>query len=430
MDHDGHVLEWNPAAEKTFGYTRDEVIGREMAELIIPPSMRDAHRQGLAKYLLTGVGPVIARRIEITAMRKDTSEFPTELSITPVKSDGAPTFTGYLRDITEQKAAESERNRLLTAEREARQDAEKANRMKDEFLSIVSHELRTPLNAIVGWAQLLNTGKADAADLKEGLSVIQRNARIQTQIIEDILDMSRIISGKVRLEVQRIELPGVIEAAMESMQPAADAKSIRLQKVLDPHVGQVSGDASRLQQVVWNLISNAIKFTPKEGRVRVTLERVNSHVEIGVSDTGEGIKPEFLPHVFERFRQADSATTRRHGGLGLGLSIVKHLVELHGGSVQALSAGEGQGSTFRVMLPLTPLQLDHDTFNQKNAEAANDAATQHDGQMLTGIKVLVVDDEPDAPFASAACWRIATLKSQPRTPSMKPCRLSARSIRT
>jgi PAS domain S-box-containing protein len=287
MDHQGNVIEWNPAAERTFGYARDEVLGRPMAEVIIPSSLREAHRQGLAKYLATGDGPVIGKRIEITAMRKDGNEFPVELSITPVKSDGSPIFTGYLRDITDQKDAEKERNRLLSAEREARHDAEKANRLKDEFLSIVSHELRTPLNAILGWSQLLGAGGMSQEDLREGLQVIQRNARVQTQIIEDILDMSRIISGKVRLDVQRVDLPHVIEAAIESMEPAAAAKGIRLQKVLDPLAGPVSGDPARLQQVVWNLVSNAIKFTPKEGRVRVTLERINSHVEISVSDTGE-----------------------------------------------------------------------------------------------------------------------------------------------
>jgi PAS domain S-box-containing protein len=396
MDHHGKVVEWNPAAERTFGYTRDEVLGRQMAEVIIPPSLREAHRQGLTKYLATGDGPVVGKRIEITAMRKDGGEFPVELSITPVKSEGPSIFTGYLRDITDQKEAERERNRLLSAERDARHDAEKANRMKDEFLSIVSHELRTPLNAILGWSQLLGAGGMNEEDLQEGLQVIQRNARVQTQIIEDILDMSRIISGKVRLDVQRVDLPHVIEAAIESMEPAATAKGIRLQKVLDPLAGPVSGDPARLQQIVWNLVSNAIKFTPKEGRVRITLERVNSHVEVGVSDTGEGIKPEFLPYVFERFRQADSATTRRHGGLGLGLSIVKHLVELHGGTVQARSSGEGQGSTFCVALPLSPLQLGDDGDFRHHPETSDGEAMDFTALTLKGVRVLIVDDEPDA----------------------------------
>lgn len=399
MDHAGRVVEWNPAAEKTFGFTRTEAIGREMAELIIPPALREAHRKGLARYLATGEGPVIGKRIEITAIRKSGAEFPIELGITPVTSQRAPMFlmfTAYLRDITDRKLAETERNRLLSAEKDARQDAEKANRMKDEFLSIVSHELRTPLNAILGWSQLLAGGKGDEQEVKEGLEVIQRNARVQTQIIEDILDMSRIISGRVRLDVQRVDLPPVVEAAIESMLPAAAAKHIRLQKVLDPLAGPVSGDPARLQQIVWNLISNAIKFTPKNGQVRVTLERVNSHVEISVSDSGEGIKPEFLPHVFERFRQGDNASTRRHGGLGLGLSIVKQLAELHGGSVQAKSLGEGHGATFRVALPLMPLQPYDEGRDREHPRTTVTAPGDCEFPKLTGVKVLVVDDEPDA----------------------------------
>ena len=225
--------------------------------------------------------------------------------------------------------------------------------MKDEFLATLSHELRTPLNAILGWARILSTGPVDPEDLQEGLEVIDRNAKVQAQIIEDLLDVSRIISGNLRLDVQRVNVAEVIEAAIAAVTPAAEAKGVRLKKVLDPLAGPVSGDPARLQQVVWNLLTNAVKFTPKGGRVQVLLERVNSHVEISVIDTGIGIRPEFLPHVFERFRQADSSTTRRHGGLGLGLAIVKQLAELHGGTVRAKSPGEGQGSTFVVSLPIT-----------------------------------------------------------------------------
>ena len=396
MDHRGLVVEWNPAAERTFGFTRSEALGREMAELIIPPHLRERHRSGLARYVATGEGPVVGKRFEITAVRKDGSEFPVELAISRIPVDGPPMFTGHIRDISDVKRAEEERARLLASEQQARRDAEAANRMKDEFLSVVSHELRTPLNAILGWAQILASGDGGAEDVKEGLEVIQRNARVQTQIIEDILDMSRIISGKVRLDVQRVDLASVIEAATDSMRPAADAKGIRVQLVLDPLAGPVSGDPARLQQVVWNLLSNAIKFTPRGGRVRVTLERVNSHVEISVSDTGEGIKPEFLPHVFERFRQAEASTTRRHGGLGLGLSIVKQLVELHGGSVQAKSAGVGQGATFRVALPLTPLRIEDDERNRQHPTGAPSGPPDIQAPALAGVKVLVVDDEPDA----------------------------------
>ena len=254
-----------------------------------------------------------------------------------------------LRDITERRA-------MLEAERAARSHAERMNLMKDEFLATVSHELRTPLNAILGWSQLLATGTASAEDMREGLETIGRNARAQTQLIEDLLDMSRIVSGKVRLDVQRVDLAEVVHAAMNTVRPMADAKEIRLRKILDPMVNSVSGDPNRLQQVAWNLLSNAVKFTPKGGSVDVVLERVNSHVELAVNDSGIGIEPEFLPHVFERFRQADSSTTRKQGGLGLGLAIVKQLVELHGGSIRAKSEGEGKGAAFIVSLPLAPVR--------------------------------------------------------------------------
>jgi signal transduction histidine kinase len=235
---------------------------------------------------------------------------------------------------------------LLASEREARGEAERASRIKDEFISTVSHELRTPLHAILGYVQLLQRSET-SKDQADGLSVIERNAKVQAQIIEDLLDMSRIISGKVRLDVKTIDMVQVVEAAIATVRPAVDAKTIRIHSLLDPKAGPVLGDSGRLQQVVWNLLANAIKFTPKGGRVQVVMERINSHLELRVSDTGQGIKPEFLPHVFDRFRQSDSAVTRRHGGLGLGLSIVKQLVELHGGQVAAFSPGEGQGATLQ-----------------------------------------------------------------------------------
>ncbi|MEA2711268.1 MAG: hypothetical protein QOF78_3869, partial [Phycisphaerales bacterium] len=223
-------------------------------------------------------------------------------------------------------------------------EAERLGRIKDEFLANLSHEIRTPLNAILGWSQLLKPGQTSPADLAEGLDVITRNARTQARLIDDLLDMSRIISGKMRLEVQRVDLPAVIDAAIGSVEPAAQAKEIKLQKVVDPIAGPVTGDPNRLQQVVWNLLSNAIKFTPKGGRVQVVLERSNSHVELSVSDTGKGIDREFLPHVFERFSQADTSAAKGYRGLGLGLAIVKSLSELHGGSVRVKSGGVDKGT--------------------------------------------------------------------------------------
>jgi CheY-like chemotaxis protein len=269
--------------------------------------------------------------------------------------------------------------------------------MKDEFLATLSHELRTPLNAILGWSQLLKTGGKDSADFEQGIEVIDRNARAQTQIIEDLLDMSRIISGKVRLDVQRVDLAPVVAAAVDALKPTADAKGVRLHVVLDPRAGPVSGDPSRLQQVFWNLLSNAVKFTPRGGRVQVLLERVNSHLELSVIDTGEGISAEFLPFVFDRFRQSDASTTRQHGGLGLGLAIVKQLVELHGGSISAKSAGEGKGSTFTVALPMTVIQPDVvEPVAKRHPTAKGTPVSVEHCADIAGLKVLVVDDEPDA----------------------------------
>ena len=305
-------------------------------------------------------------------------------------------WCGTNTDISETRRAEEERARLLDQAQRARAEAEAANRMKDDFLATLSHELRTPLNAILGWARLLRSGKAGAEDVEEGLDAIERNSKVQAQLIEDLLDISRITSGTLRLDVQPVDLAAVIQAAIVAVSPAADARGVRIHKLLDSLVGPVTGDPARLQQVVWNLLSNAVKFTPKEGRVQVLLERVNSHVEISVIDTGQGIRPEFLPHVFDRFRQADATTTRRSAGLGLGLSIVKQLVEMHGGTVRAKSPGEGQGATFTVTLPITvvhPRDPGPERARPKEPEPGDLTCAR---EPLKGVRVLVVDDEPDA----------------------------------
>jgi signal transduction histidine kinase/CheY-like chemotaxis protein len=274
-------------------------------------------------------------------------------------------------------------------------EALEANRLKDEFLAVLSHELRTPLNAIVGYSRLLRGKILTGEKAERGLDTLERNATSLTQIVEDILDVSRIVSGKIRLDVQPVELPLIVDNAVATMQPAADAKSIHVQTLVDPRVGPVAGDPDRLQQVVWNLLSNAVKFTPKRGRVQVRVERVNSHVEIVISDTGVGIRPEFLPHVFERFRQADAGTTRKAGGLGLGLAIVKHILDLHGGIVQATSAGEGQGATFRVTLPLMIVHPERVAASREHPRTERRAAVTELGD-LRGVRVLAVDDEADA----------------------------------
>ncbi|EYF05393.1 Hypothetical protein CAP_3310 [Chondromyces apiculatus DSM 436] len=294
------------------------------------------------------------------------------------------------------KQAAEEREHLLDAERAARSEAERVSLLKDQFLATLSHELRTPLNAILGWSHILRARSREHEQFREGLTVIERNSKIQVQLIEDLLDMSRIISGKILLDVQRVEVEEVVRAAVASVSHSAEAKDIRLEMTLDAAAGAVRGDPNRLQQCFWNLLSNAIKFTPKGGHILVGLQRVNSHVEVCVVDSGQGIKPEFLPHMFERFRQADASTTRRHGGLGLGLSIVKHLVELHGGAIHAVSAGEGQGAAFTIELPIVAVHEAAPASRREHAEAYVEGSSPLEHPSLEGITVLAVDDEPDA----------------------------------
>ncbi|MBA4017072.1 MAG: hypothetical protein C0483_07870 [Pirellula sp.] len=304
---------------------------------------------------------------------------------------------GVTLDITDRKHDEDRRSALLEAERSARSSAERAGRMKDEFLATLSHELRTPLNAILGWSQILKMTGTDSAEAAEGVDVIERNARAQAQIIEDLLDMSRIISGKIELDVQHVDLAAVVRSSVHTMQPAADAKEIHIETKLDARATSILADTNRLQQVFWNLLSNAVKFTSRGGLVRVALQRVDSHIEIRVIDSGEGIDPAFLPHVFDRFRQADATTTRRHGGLGLGLAIVKQLVELHGGSIRAESAGLGKGSTFVVSLPLSAVQTAPSPTpeRRRSGDAAKLTVPKSESRFV-GLKILVVDDEADA----------------------------------
>jgi PAS domain S-box-containing protein len=303
-------------------------------------------------------------------------------------------FIGSCVDVTDSKTLQAEREDTLKAERAAREEAERVGRLKDEFLATVSHELRTPLNAILGWATLLRRLQPGGEDHSRGLETIERNARVQGQIIADLLDMSRIISGKVQLDVQSIDLAEVVNAALDAVRLSIEAKKLRLRVTLDARAGRIRGDAGRLQQVFWNLLTNAVKFTPSGGRIDVIMERVNSHVEVCVEDSGAGIRPEFLAFVFDRFRQADSTTTRKHGGLGLGLSIVKHLVELHGGSVRVKSAGEHQGSTFIVALPISVIRSE-DGKPERPAFSDVDVSTI-ELPSLAGARVLIVDDQPDA----------------------------------
>ncbi|MDZ7958624.1 MAG: ATP-binding protein [Aulosira sp. DedQUE10] len=309
-------------------------------------------------------------------------------------------FQGYIGsviDITERKAAETERDRLLQLEQAARAEAEKANLIKDEFLAVLSHELRSPLNPILGWSKLLQTGEFDPASMKKALATIERNAQLQVQLIDDLLDVSRILRGKLNLNMVAVNLVSVIDAAMETVRLAAEAKNIQINTMLDASLGEVLGDSSRLQQVIWNLVSNAVKFTPEGGKVNLRLHNVDTHAQIIVSDTGKGISSNFLPYVFEYFCQADSTTTRKFGGLGLGLAIVRHLVELHGGTVSAESLGEGQGATFTVRLPLLKAVRAASRREGKRLKDENNSShlAPH-SPLLTGIKILVVDDDIDS----------------------------------
>lgn len=304
-------------------------------------------------------------------------------------------YEGAIEDITQRKQAEEERQQLLAREQQARAQAEQANRLKDEFLATLSHELRTPLNSILGWTSLLRKQRFNPEKAARALEIIERNAHVQTQLIEDLLDVSRIIRGQLRLNICPVDLNQIIEGAMETVQPAADAKGIELESFLEPAMGSVNGDPDRLQQIIWNLLSNAIKFTSPHGRVSIYLEWLDNAVQIRVQDTGKGLPANVIPYIFDRFRQAEGSTTRSHGGLGLGLAIVRHLVELHGGTVWCESPGPGMGSTFTAQLPMQSLhwQEDETETSTSRLETRDSSSTT---LALVDRKVLVVDDESDA----------------------------------
>jgi len=305
-----------------------------------------------------------------------------------IAMDNARLYEAAKKARAEAEGAAAENERLF-------RQAEESSRLKEEFLATISHELRTPLSAILGWARMLRLGQLSSDNVAKALDTIERNARAQAQLVDDLLDVSRIITGKLRMDVRPADPHSFIDAAVEAVMPAAEAKGVRLQKVVDTGAISIPGDPVRLQQVVWNLLSNAIKFTPRGGRVQIRSERVNSHLEIIVSDTGQGIAADFLPHVFDRFRQADQKTSRHYGGMGLGLSIVRHLVELHGGTVQASSDGEGQGATFTVTLPITPV-YQIDSSGGRVHPGARDLLPPDDStDRLDGLRILAVDDEPD-----------------------------------
>ena len=388
---EGVITSWNPAAERIFGYTAAEAIGQNI-RLIIPHDRWGEEDDVLARI---GRGERVDH-FETVRRAKDGHLLNISLTVSPIK-DRSGKIVGaskVARDITDRKRAEAELERLLSSEKQSRAQAEEASRLKDEFLAVVSHELRSPLNAITGWASLLLMRPLED-QTRHAIETILRNAQTQTQLVADLLDVSRIVTGQLRLNVRSFQLIPVIEASIEVVQPAADAKSIRIDTILDPSAGPVAGDPDRMQQIFWNLLSNAVKFTQRGGRIQVRLQRINSHVEVVVSDTGRGVDPKLLPHIFERFRQGDSSTTREHGGLGLGLAIVRHLVELHGGVVNAYSDGAGKGTEFIVDLPLMVSARRQETGEERVHPSAGGSLS---GSVLAlaGLRVLLVDDEQDA----------------------------------
>src|SRR5215216_2971060 len=410
---EGIITSWNKGAQRIFGYTTDEVIGKPVT-ILIPKDHEDEEPAILARLR---AGERI-EHYETIRVRKDGTQIDISLTVSPIVGPNGQIVgaSKIARDITEQKQARKaldealERLKLALdeakkarseAERTAAENerlyrkAEESSRLKEEFLATISHELRTPLSAILGWARMLRMGQLSPENSAKALDTIERNARAQAQLVDDLLDVSRIITGKLRMDVRPSDPNSFIDAAVEAVRPAADAKGVRIQKVVDTGPISIPGDPVRLQQVVWNLLSNAIKFTPRGGRVQIRSERVNSHLEIVVSDTGQGISAEFLPHVFDRFRQADQKTSRQHGGMGLGLAIVRHLVEMHGGTVTAMSDGEGQGATFTVMLPISPVYQVDSSGGRVHPGARDLMPPDDPTDRLDGLRILAVDDEAD-----------------------------------
>src|SRR2546426_7331104 len=379
----GKILQANDAVFELLGFRPDEVIEQSLSRIISAEETRE-FIAALREVVERGV----TRNVRLNPRSASGEIIPTTLNASALR-DPDGTVIGAIGILRDMRAYEM----VVRALEESRRKLDDANRAKDEFLATLSHELRTPLNAILGWVRQLRSGTLDPASAHRGPEINERNTRVLTQLIEELLDVSRIITGKLRLDVRSVNLVSVVVAAMEAVQAAADAKGILLATNLDPYLGPVSADPDRLQQVVWNLLTNAIKFTPSGGRVDIRLERADSLARITVSDTGKGIRPDLLPFVFDRFRQEETSIGRRHGGLGLGLAIVRHIVELHGGVARAESPGENRGATFTVDLPLTATRLGG--LEPEPARRPLDREIVRPA-VLKGLRVLVVDDEADA----------------------------------
>jgi PAS domain S-box-containing protein len=389
---DAVVLEVNDSFVAMSGYARDEIVGKSTLEigLYANPSSREHALEILNEQHFV-------RDFELTMRRKSGELRRILFSAEPLDLRGEHCWLTLSRDITERKHAEEERERLLLQEKEAREEAEMASRMKDEFLATISHELRTPLTAILGWASMLNRGSLSQVQTRRALRVIEQSARSQAGLVDDILDTARIITGRLKLDAHPVEIEGVFQAAIDVIRPSAEAKRIALQVAIEDRDGIIFGDANRVQQVIWNLLSNAVKFTSEGGRVEARLSGTRGHIEIAVTDTGLGIDPQFLPYVFDRFRQADSTSTRKYSGLGLGLAIVRHVVEMHGGTVAASSPGKGQGATFKVRFPRASdiLLQSEKRLSGSGWKQPTQSFQMGDKQNLGGVRVLVVDDDLD-----------------------------------
>ncbi|HKU74620.1 MAG TPA: ATP-binding protein [Pyrinomonadaceae bacterium] len=400
-DVEGHVTFMNRVAESLTGWSQAEAMERSLTDIF--QILNEQSRQPVENPALRTLdaGTIVRLANPTVLIAKDGTECPIDDSAAPIRNEQGEVVGAVLvfRDISQRTRMELERERLLASAQAAQKEAEQANRLKDEFLATASHELRTPLTAVVGWSRLLRTGKLDAENSARALESIERNATLQTKLIDDLLDVSRIITGKLTLDRRPIEIAHVVSDSVNTVRPAADAKNITIETSFDAEAGPVLGDANRLQQVVWNLLSNAVKFTPKYGRIEVALERVDSEVQVSVSDSGEGISSEFLPYVFDRFSQGDGKSTRSHSGLGLGLAIVRQLVELHGGTVKAHSDGPGRGATFKLRLPV--LSINRVPGKSAPRDLTLTRAIVSDGlsiecpPRLDGVRVLVVDDDSD-----------------------------------
>jgi PAS domain S-box-containing protein len=384
IDPGGRIMSWNKGAEEVFGYREEEIVGESFAILFTP----EDRSQGAPERELENVRSNGRTGENRWHLRKDGSRLWISGLINSLKDEKGDLIgyvkvaRGAMEEVARGKRAEEEREDL-ERERMARSESEDASRLKDEFIALVSHELRSPLNAILGWTRILRQGRPDEELYQRATEIIERSARMQSQLIDDLMDTARIVRGKLKLEVQPVNLAPLIEKTMDVVRPAADAKSIALEAILDREADQITGDPDRLQQVVWNLLSNAVKFTSEGGRVEVRLGRVDPYIQISVRDTGCGISPEFMPYLFERYRQADASAARRKGGLGLGLSLVRQLVEMHGGGVTAESDGEGKGATFIIKLPVRAIYT---------AETERKPLADARIKSLEGVWAAVVDD--------------------------------------